>query len=249
MCKAYDTVFDGCKLNAVIVEQNKPTSFEINVSLRPMQKSLLGKHVGDEFKLPNIPLTYKITKIYDKSAPTPPPPPPKSGAEKPKIAPHKRRSIFWVFQGKEYQVELTEGYIWAPYEDASGKEPSHWAMLENVKAGDIIIHGLAQCISAISVAEGGCFDSKIKDGITRGRQINCKPWIIKNTVVTKQYRDAIIASCSRYKYQPFDKNGNGRMGYLFDLNDELAGVFIRALIEKNPTLLSDVPELSDIVEL
>ena len=64
-----------------------------------------------------------------------------------------------------------------------------------------------------------------------------------------QYKNEIINSCSGYKYQPFDKNGNGRMGYLFDLNDELAGVFSRALVKENPTLLTDIPELKDIIVL
>ena len=165
------------------------------------------------------------------------------------ISPHKGRAVFWVFQGKEYHKELSEGYIWAPCEDASGNAPSHWAMLENVKAGDIIFHGLSQCISAISIAEGGCFDSKIKDGVTLGRQVNCKTVLIKNTLVTKNYKKEIILFCGKYKYQPFDKNGNGRMGYLFDLNDSLAGLFTRELIKNNPTILVDIPELVDIKDL
>lgn len=193
----------------------------------------------------------KSIKIPQKPIipPVVPKPPVKPKGNTPEISRHKGRGIFWVFQGKEFEKELAEGYIWAPYKDSAGNEPSHWAMLENVKAGDIIIHGLAQCISAISISKGGCFDSKIKDGVTLGRQVNCRPLLIKNTVVTRQYRDSIIDTCSRYKYQPFDKNGNGRMGYLFDMNDELAGIFVRALVNKNPTLLSAIPELNDVIKL
>ena len=46
---------------------------------------------------------------------------------------------------------------------------------------------------------------------------------------------------------PFDKNGNGRQGYLFDLNDTLAGIFTRALVQKNPNLLNKIPEIKDIL--
>ena len=160
---------------------------------------------------------------------------------------HRGRNIFMVFQGKEYLKELKKGYISAPYKDVGGNSPSHWTMLENVKPGDIIFHGLAQCISAISVATSTCFTSKIQDGITEVRQVNCLPIIINKTIATSEFLEEIIKSCSRYKYQPFDKNGNGRQGYLFDLNDELAGVFSRALIERNPDLLTKIPELKEFI--
>jgi hypothetical protein len=75
MCREYDSVIDGCKLDAFIVEQNRKTSFEINVTFRPMQCAMIGLCVGDVFKLPNVPLTYKIIRIYEKSAPPPPPGP------------------------------------------------------------------------------------------------------------------------------------------------------------------------------
>ena len=39
------------------------------------------------------------------------------------------------------------------------------------------------------------------------------------------------------------------MGYLFDLNDKLAGIFARALVKENPTLVTDIPELKDVIVL
>ena len=50
---------------------------------------------------------------------------------KPKVK-HQGRNIFWVFQGKEFLKELSQGYLLAPCKDAGGKVPSHWAMLNNV---------------------------------------------------------------------------------------------------------------------
>ncbi len=87
MCREYDSVIDGCKLDAFIVEQNRETSFEINVTLRPMQCAMIGLCVGDVFKLPNVPLTYKIIRIYEKFAPPPPPPPPGPEPSLPKPGP------------------------------------------------------------------------------------------------------------------------------------------------------------------
>ncbi len=161
---------------------------------------------------------------------------------------HKGRNIFMVFQGKEYYRELKNGYISAPFEDAGGKSPSHWTMLENVVPGDIIFHGLSQGISAISVATSNCFTSKIQNGITEVRQVNCSPVLINRTIATSDFLDEIIETCSALKYQPFDKNGNGRQGYLFDLNDKLAGIFSRALVKKNPEIITKIPELKNILE-
>ena len=168
------------------------------------------------------------------------------GFEKP-IIKHKGRNIFMVFQGKEYLRELKNGYISAPYKDAGGSSPSHWTMLEIVKPGDIIFHGLSQCISAISIATTNCFTSKIQNGITEVRQVNCRPVLIEKTIATSQFTDDIIKTCTPIKYQPFDKNGNGRQGYLFDLNDILAGIFARALVQKNPNLINKIPEIKDIL--
>ena len=39
------------------------------------------------------------------------------------------------------------------------------------------------------------------------------------------------------KYSPFDKGGNGNMGYLFDLNRELAKFFVEKTVINNSYLL------------
>lgn len=56
-------VVDGCEVEALIIDQNKKTHFTINTLKYPMQKVIIGKQVGDVFRLPNIPLTYQIEKI------------------------------------------------------------------------------------------------------------------------------------------------------------------------------------------
>lgn len=57
-------VEDQCKIKAYILENKKETTVTVDISLRPFQKELLGKKVGDIFSLPNVGLTYRIDRIY-----------------------------------------------------------------------------------------------------------------------------------------------------------------------------------------
>ena len=56
-------VVDNCQIKARILENNKDTTVNIDISLRPFQKALIGKTIGDTFTLPNVKLTYQIKKI------------------------------------------------------------------------------------------------------------------------------------------------------------------------------------------
>jgi hypothetical protein len=56
-------VVDNCQIKARILESNKDTAVNVDISLRPFQKALLGKTIGDTFTLPNVKLTYQIKKI------------------------------------------------------------------------------------------------------------------------------------------------------------------------------------------
>ena len=162
---------------------------------------------------------------------------------------HKECGVFLVYQGVEYEKELVKGYLSAAYEDKGGGDPYHWKMLEEIKEGDVIFHCVKQYIVAVSVATSKCFKSKIRDGIKDLRQVNCKPFILNDFVYTKDYLKEIKETCSKYKYQPFDKNGDGKQGYMFDLNDKLAGFFARAVLDNNPNIISSIPELNSLKEL
>ena len=58
------TVTNGCRIDAIILEQQKFTSISIDVCKFRGQLPILGKSVGEKFKLANIPLTYQIEAIY-----------------------------------------------------------------------------------------------------------------------------------------------------------------------------------------
>ena len=64
--KEIPCVTDNCRIEAWILEQNKSAVVVVDLSLRPFQKELIGKKVGDRFKLPKVSLTYEIRKILIK---------------------------------------------------------------------------------------------------------------------------------------------------------------------------------------
>ena len=59
--------------------------------------------------------------------------------------------------------------------------------------------------------------------------------MFKNPIRTADYVHKILEYC-KAKYSPFDKDGNGNLGYLYELNLELARVFLRAAVRSNPEL-------------
>lgn len=58
-----DKVEDECEVDAIVVESQKKAHFIIYTRIFPAQKALLGLKKDDTFVLPNIPCTYRLTKI------------------------------------------------------------------------------------------------------------------------------------------------------------------------------------------
>lgn len=150
----------------------------------------------------------------------------------------------WIY----YEPEAEKGIIWAPLYAADGRSLYYWDNLLNVRKGDILIHSSGGYMRAISRAEGSCYDLEnpfseetiplLKENVSNyreGRAVNCDYVILKNPIPTADYKEDIL-KYSQDKYAPFDKNGDGNAGYLFDLRKELATVFMHGILEKNPDI-------------
>lgn len=66
-----DEVVDKVTVKAYIQEQGKNTTVIIDLEKYPKQKDIIGKKVGETFKLPGVRLTYEIVKIIPNQAPKP----------------------------------------------------------------------------------------------------------------------------------------------------------------------------------
>lgn len=73
---------------------------------------------------------------------------------------------------------------------------------------------------------------------SEGRKVSCDYHPLKNPLKHGAYKETIKKYCN-VKYAPFDKDGNGNLGYLYDLSQDLARFFIEEIAKKN----REVPEL------
>ena len=164
-----------------------------------------------------------------------------------------RRNIFWVFQGHTYGKECRGGYIWAPVSNKNGQTFHHWTRLLDVREGDIILHGCDGMLKAISIARGACFDCKQPPELALeglwdpdGRMVKCDYLCIDDPIKTASFVSDIIR-LSGAKYSPFTQYGGGNMGYLYEINRELAKIFVDATVRKNPRMKT-IPVISELLE-
>ena len=122
----------------------------------------------------------------------------------------------------------------------------------DVQKGDIILHGCNAQVQAVSIARDKCYDC-IQPSELRteelweqaGRRIDCEYLVLDRSIRTADYVDDILRLCN-VKYAPFDKDGNGNMGYLYEINRELARIFLRGIVKANPQI-ANVDYISELL--
>ena len=105
-------------------------------------------------------------------------------------------------------------------------------------------------------SQGYKLTSELDEGLKKyGRDNNVSPTFILNDLVESFLIDKGYLSIKpsikkdntpkKIKYAPFDKDGNGNMGYLFEINPDLVRFFLEETLKKNGYLL----ELDYVQEL
>ena len=155
--------------------------------------------------------------------------------------PGKRRT-YYCFQGGSFNDEYAGGYIWAPYESRYGMKFHYWDRLKDLKEGDMIFHAVHGKIRAISlVREESIIAARPEElvgmfeGDTHGYLVRCNYTYIDNPISAWDYTEQ-IKEYSRVKYAPFNVNGTGNLGYLYELDQRLATLFLEESVKKNPAL-------------
>ena len=152
---------------------------------------------------------------------------------------------FYVFQGDTFDIESRGGFIWAPKHSQSGGKVFHWDNMLLVKKGDIILHGCDARVVAVSTAVSDCYDCDRPKERTfedswnnEGRRVDLDYRVFKTPIKTSDFLEEILEYC-RVKYSPFDRDGNGNMGYLYELNRELARIFLKTAARWNPYIMDE----------
>ena len=115
--------------------------------------------------------------------------------------------------------------------------------LDEPSRDDVIFHCSDGYIQAISRVKGPCIDSARPDHTTGdwtswekdGRRVDCEYHTLRVPLKHSAYKNVILPFC-QVKYAPFDKNGNGNLGYLFDLQPQLAAFFVQEIAKRNPEI-------------
>ena len=238
MGKKLDAIIGKCKVKAHILESRQAVELTIDVEKNVKQKVWIGKKVGDIYKIPNVNITYKIDAIEDFSCNS-------DNNDKPvtPTTPPIKSRVLWVFQNQSYGEESYNEYIFAGFHG-----PHHWERLREVKKGYIIIHSYHAEVVAVSVANDSAYPWTRYDGI-HGRRIDCEYHRLRRTISTSVRSSKNAALCAGAMYQPFNSNGKGNMGYLYDMTPKLRDYYISEIIKYNPYIVDEIPELRKYITL
>ena len=172
-------------------------------------------------------------------------------AEPPRPASHRR--IYFVFQGKTSERMLFEGFIFAPYSPMD-RYFHYWERMSEVRKGDIILH----CSNGEIVAVSEALGSEYRISMPRwagawyqygpyARAIDIDAHQVMFPVVTRKYREKIKEYCRNVTNSPFNINGTGNQGYLYNCPKRLAHMFLSLLVGRNREL-EGVGFIKDIFE-
>lgn len=140
-----------------------------------------------------------------------------------KWEPGKRRT-YYCFQGGSFEDGFSGGYIWAPCVSESGRKFHYWDRLKELKEGDMIFHAARGRIRAVSIVKKPCVVAARPGELVgayaddhHGYLVYCDYNYIENPISAWDYTEQTKAY-SHVKYAPFNENGTGNLGYLYELD-------------------------------
>lgn len=155
--------------------------------------------------------------------------------------------MWWVNQGDSFRRSREGGYLWAPIADANGSGREHWAALQYVRIGDLVINYANTKIRAVSQVTALAYPAPRPDPdadtawTNDGRRLDADYHVLANPVDLS----AILETKRRDEGGPFDKNGKVKQAYFFPVSDEFTDVLrglSKELAALLPTGTSQLPE-------
>ncbi len=146
-------------------------------------------------------------------------------------------AIFYVFQRGSFDAELKGGYIWSPQKTKNNRYNEGFSNMRLVKSGDLIFHHHDTKIVAISISRGSLVESPMPEGnfkysekiIEDGYLIRTDYLLLTNPLNMALHREWI--SNNFIEKSAFNKNGKGKMGYLFPLPEIYSQYIIEQILK------------------
>jgi hypothetical protein len=138
-------------------------------------------------------------------------------------------ATWWVNQSRTFEVELPQGYLFAPLRNKVGQRLHHWEAMTELRPGDIVIHFARGEVRAVSTVTEAAIQATRPDPLS-------EPWFnvgriayVEMTIATVPYRLASIPKNLRSvrPHGPFDVRGEVRQAYLFPVSREFSSAFFK----------------------
>ena len=146
--------------------------------------------------------------------------------------------VYWVNQGETYLRARSGKYVWAPTHARNGAELSHWSRVGTLEEGDVLVHYASPTIRAISRVTGPPTlapmesEHELAPHEKEGWRVPVEYFEPKAQLRLSDVGELIRPHVGREG--PFDRNGNIKQGYLFDLTPTALGVILEASDENWP---------------
>lgn len=149
-----------------------------------------------------------------------------------KTACENRPNFFYVFQNLSYMKELSAECLFCPHSPDNHTYP-FWESIGDIRKGDVIFHEFKGSVVAISEAQSEARNANKPYDLDKpeaGRVLNTLYVVLQNQVEPFSLKEE-LASAQPEKLGPFDKNGKGKEGYLFNFNDECSKIIINGILK------------------
>jgi putative restriction endonuclease len=159
-------------------------------------------------------------------------------------------NYFIVFQNASYDEELAGGFLWAPTKNAEGQTFHHWTTMTKVKKGDFIFNSVGGQLLNIITATEDCKEQEKPIGMDKNELWRNHGWYVKadyldvDPINYIEYRDK-ISELQAPKYAPFNINGGGNQGYLYEISQEFADFLLGLVGHSRPDEVDIIKEIED----
>jgi len=139
----------------------------------------------------------------------------------------QRPAVWWVNQGTTYGKARGAGLIWAPMLNKAGNPQHHWETMNEVRAGDVILHYSNGNLRAIGTAEGSSSPAKNPFGKDEWAEDGRAVFVRYESLRAPVPLGSIPASVRNTAGGPFTSVGSVQQGYLYKVNDAILDVLVR----------------------